>query len=80
MAVALAECADLPVARVGGKAQVLGAALRAGFPVPPGVVIEPGEEVDPGAIVVAAGPGPVRGALLGPARGRRAALRGRASS
>ena len=58
MAVALAECADLPVARVGGKAQVLWAALRAGFPVPPGVVVEPTEEVDPGTIVSMLGPGP----------------------
>jgi pyruvate,water dikinase len=58
MAVTLSECADLPVARVGGKARVLGAALRAGFPVPPGVVIEPGEEVDEAAIVSALGPGP----------------------
>jgi pyruvate,water dikinase len=58
MAVALAECADLSVARVGGKAQVLGAALRAGFPVPPGVVVEPTEEVDPDAIVSMLGAGP----------------------
>jgi hypothetical protein len=50
MTVSLAECAELPVARVGGKAQVLGAALQAGFPVPPGVVVEPAEDVDPGTI------------------------------
>jgi phosphohistidine swiveling domain-containing protein len=58
MAVALAECADLPVARVGGKAQALGAALRAGFPVPPGVVVEPTEDVRPEAIVSMLGAGP----------------------
>ena len=57
MAVPLAECADLPAARVGGKAKMLGAALRAGFPVPPGVVIEPGE-VDVEAVVALLGEGP----------------------
>ncbi len=54
----LEQCADLPAARVGGKAKTLGAALRAGFPVPPGVVIEPGEPVDVDAVVALLGEGP----------------------
>ena len=58
MALPLEHCADLPAARVGGKAQMLGAALRAGFPVPPGVLIEPGEAVDASAVVAALGAGP----------------------
>ena len=37
---------------------MLGAALAAGFPVPPGVVLEPGEDVDPKAIVSLLGAGP----------------------
>lgn len=58
MALPLAQCGDMPVARVGGKARVLGAALRAGFPVPPGVVVEPREDVNQAAIVSVLGDGP----------------------
>ena len=58
MALALEHCADLAVARVGGKAQMLGAAMRAHFPVPPGVVIEPDERVDVAAVVALLGEGP----------------------
>ena len=58
MPLSLERCADLPAARVGGKARVLGEALLAGFPVPPGVVLEPGEDVDAGSIVAALGDGP----------------------
>jgi pyruvate,water dikinase len=58
MPLLLVDCAELPAVRVGGKAQVLGAALRAGFPVPPGVLIEPHERVDPRVIVSVLGSGP----------------------
>src|SRR5215207_6583763 len=58
MPLPLERCAELPAARVGGKAQMLGAALQARFPVPPGVVIEPAERVDVDAVVAALGKGP----------------------
>ena len=58
MALPLEHCADRPVACVGGKAQMLAAALCAGFPVPPGVVIEPHDPIDVGAVVSALGEGP----------------------
>ena len=58
MTLALEDCADLAAARVGGKAQMLGAAMRACFPVPPGVVIEPDEDVDVDAVVARLGDGP----------------------
>jgi hypothetical protein len=58
MPLPLERCAELPAARVGGKAKMLGAALRARFPVPPGVVIEPAEQVDVNAVVAALGKGP----------------------
>jgi pyruvate,water dikinase len=52
-------------ARFGGKAEALGAALRAGLPVPPGVALAPGAAFRPDAVVHLAEPFAVRSSAVG---------------
>ncbi|OXM45207.1 PEP/pyruvate-binding domain-containing protein [Amycolatopsis alba] len=54
----LSKAADLTAAEVGGKARMLGLAIRQGFSVPAGVVLLPGEPPDSVELERLLGPGP----------------------